>query len=122
MADRPHIILAEDEAIAAMSLKMNLDRLGFTVSAVATGEQACRLFGERGADLLLMDIQLAGGLDGIETVRRIRRQAAVPAIFMTGYEAVRTDRMLAGLEHAGFLIKPVDFRMLEELVIRVLGP
>ncbi len=62
------ILIVEDENITATSLKNILTRLGYNVSGtVASGEKALQKVDERLPDLVLMDINLAGDLNGIET-------------------------------------------------------
>ncbi|MCX6689901.1 MAG: response regulator, partial [Methanoregula sp.] len=62
------ILVVEDEALIAANLVQTLSSLGYTVhKPVATGEDAIRAVKTRKPDLVLMDIKLAGAMNGIET-------------------------------------------------------
>src|SRR3954452_24497038 len=78
------ILLVEDEAITALALKRLVARLGHEVCAVtAMAEDAIRLAGEILPDIILMDIRLAGEMDGITAAREIRQRFGIGSIFMT---------------------------------------
>jgi len=72
-------------------------------------------------DLVLMDIGLAGSLDGIETARQIKKRSPVPLIFITAYTS---ENMLARMREAapdGFIIKPFIDSELLDLVGKTVG-
>ena len=70
---RTQVMVVEDEGVVALSLQQKLRGLGYEVPAiVATGEQALQRAAELRPDLILMDIMLAGALDGIEAAHQIR--------------------------------------------------
>ena len=67
------ILIVEDEALLAESLSQFLDFAGHQVVAVAAdGASALREVAKERPDLVLMDIRLGGGSDGIETARRMQ--------------------------------------------------
>jgi CheY-like chemotaxis protein len=67
------ILICEDEALLAKDLERSLKNLGYEIiGRVSSGEEAVRLVEESHPDLILMDIKLAGEIDGIETAGRIR--------------------------------------------------
>jgi len=80
------ILVVEDEGIVARDIEKSLLRLGYTVSAVAaSGEDAVRLAGETLPELVLMDIRLAGAINGIEAAGQIRREFHIPVVYLTAY-------------------------------------
>ncbi|MBD3305915.1 response regulator, partial [candidate division KSB3 bacterium] len=85
--NRPfRILLVEDEVMIAMGLELELKRAGYPeCQRVVSGEEALVRVAQEPPDLILMDIRLAGKLDGIETARQIQAQTDIPIIFMTGY-------------------------------------
>ncbi len=107
------ILIIEDDAILAMDLKRMLWRLGYTVAGpLASGEQALALLSDKPIDLVLMDIELAGTMNGIETAEIIHRTIEVPVVFLTGFSQ---DPLLKQAKIAapyGYLIKPVPEREL----------
>lgn len=111
------IIVVEDEAITAMLVRTRLSEMGFTVlETCATGEDAVQAAETHAPDVVLMDINLAGEIDGIEAARLIGEKKAVPVIFVTGYSDTQYRDRARALNPAGFLVKPVDFPELEEII------
>ncbi|MFH0787091.1 MAG: response regulator [Pseudomonadota bacterium] len=77
--DKKKIVIVEDEAIIALDLKSNLERLGYTVLAtVNSGEKALELIEQDQPDLVLMDIILQGKMDGIEATDIVRSRWDIP--------------------------------------------
>ncbi len=65
------IVVVEDEIIIALDLKLRLEKLGYEViNTVFNGEDALKLAGETNPDLVLMDIQLNGEMDGINVAQQ----------------------------------------------------
>ena len=80
------ILIVEDEAIVAESLKDQLVNLGYQVcGTAANGEDAMRIMENSEPDLVMMDIMLEGSMDGIEVAGRIREKNEIPVIFLTAY-------------------------------------
>ncbi len=68
------ILIVEDEAITAMDLQKSLKRLGYDAPAIVpSGERAIKKAEELKPDLVLMDIELQGAMDGIEAAGMIRK-------------------------------------------------
>lgn len=81
------ILVVEDEPFTAMDEEAMLNSLGYEVVAVvASGEKAIQVVEENTLDLVLMDIKLAGKMDGKEATRRIRKIRDIPVIFMSALE------------------------------------
>ncbi len=70
--------------ITALDLKNELTRLGYRVSGLAkTGEEAVRLAQRLDPDLVLMDVNLSGPMNGIDASKRIHELKGVPVIYLT---------------------------------------
>ena len=83
------ILIVEDEAIVAEEMREQLLEEGFRVDAVAnSGEEAVRLAVETLPDVVLMDIRLRGGMDGVEAARRIHQTTGAPVVYVTAYPDV----------------------------------
>ncbi len=119
------ILVVEDEGLIALHLSEMLEKAGYRViSPVYSGEMALRaLETSPKPDLVLMDIGLAGSLDGIETSRQIKKRSPVPLIFITAYTS---ENMLARMREAapaGVITKPFDDKDLLALIGKaVSGP
>ena len=118
----PRVLIVEDELLVAWHLEslvreQHLEVCGLVPDGDGAIEQAVDL----DADLILMDIRLAGRMDGIEAARRIREQRATPIIFITahGDPATRTkiEQMLPGMP---VLAKPITADSLKAAVASVL--
>jgi len=117
------ILVVEDEGLIALHLTEILEKAGYRVISPAySGEMALRaLETSPKPDLVLMDIGLAGSLDGIETARQIKKRSPVPLIFITAYTS---ENMLARMREAapdGFIIKPFIDSELLDLVGKTVG-
>jgi DNA-binding response OmpR family regulator len=113
---KPHILVVDDEASVRDVVKRYLEREGFVVSTATTGPEALRVIDtEREIKLVVLDVMLPG-LDGIEIVRRVRSDNAVPIIMLSA-RTDETDRVL-GLESGAddYVPKPFSPR---ELISRV---
>jgi len=115
--EKPAIFIVEDEAIVANDIKETLKSLGYSVPGIAkSGELALEKVKETQPDLVLMDIHLAGQMDGVETAGKIHILYDIPVIYLTAY----ADKVL--LERAkitepyGYVIKPYDERELYSVI------
>jgi len=109
----PSVMIVEDEQIIALELGFCLRELGFEVpEPIASGEQALERVRELRPDLILMDIRLAGELDGIETARQIRASQDVPIVFLTAHSDPATLERAGLVEPHGYLLKPFEDRAL----------
>lgn len=80
------ILIVEDEQIIAADLEGKLAQLGHqVVGSAASGEDAIVLAERLRPELVLMDIRIQGGMDGIEAARRIQALTGVPVVFITAY-------------------------------------
>jgi two-component system response regulator RegX3 len=106
------ILIVEDDDAIAKPLAAGLEREGFDVTRVATGEDALEA---ALPDLVLLDLRLPG-MDGTEVCRRLRARSDVPIIVVTA-KGEEVDRVV-GLELGAddYLVKPFGFR---ELLARI---
>lgn len=110
------VLLVEDEVILALALKLELRREGLSVSDhVTTGEEAIEAARTNPPDLVLMDIRLAGDMDGIEAAARIRQASPVPICFMSGYDDHETRTRAQSIGPLGYLVKPFRASDLRQL-------
>lgn len=106
MAD---ILVVEDEGIIAEDIRITLERIGHHVVALcATGEEAVAQVDQRPPDLVLMDIHLAGDMDGIEAARTIQSRHDLPIIYLTAYADSDTLSRAKATGPFAYLVKPFD--------------
>src|SRR5690242_840447 len=111
------ILIVEDEVIVARSVAKLLAINGHEVPAcVTTGADAIAAAASLRPDLILMDINLRGPLDGIDASHAIRSDSDVPIVFLTAYgDRGHLDRAKVSAPH-GYLIKPYSDRDLLAMV------
>jgi len=115
--EQPSIFIVEDEAIVANDIKETLKSLGYAVPGIAkSGELALEKIKEAHPDLVLMDIHLAGQMDGVETAGKIHVLYNIPVIYLTAYsDKALLDRAKV-TEPYGYVIKPYDERELHSVI------
>ncbi len=111
------ILIVEDEMLIAANLALQLEGLGYVVcGTVPRGEEALVLAREHKPDLILMDIQLKGVLDGIQTVERLQREHNLAVVYLTANDDdVHFDRAKATNPFA-FLSKPFKKQELQRAI------
>lgn len=113
----PRILVVEDERIIALHLRQQLIDLGYDVpQAVATGDEALRGIEAARPDLILMDINLKGRLDGIATAAAIPPDYHIPVIYLTAYSEDATVARAAATNPYGYLLKPFSERELHAMI------
>ncbi len=123
MSDEPNnptparILIAEDEMIVAESLALTLRNLGYqVVRTVSTGELAIQATEESKPDLILMDVNLRGEIDGIQASEQIRARLDIPVIFLTAYEREDVLSRAKVTEPYGFIAKPFSPYLLKTTI------
>jgi CheY-like chemotaxis protein len=111
------ILVVEDEQITAAVLRKRLQAFGYEVPAtVSSGEEAVEKTGELRPDLVLMDIQLDGPMDGMEAAAQIRQRFQTPIVFLTAYSNREIQERAKLLEPDGYILKPFEDRELQAVV------
>ncbi len=105
------LLIVEDNGILASHLKAMVIGLGYgALGPAASGEEALALVGQHPVDLVLMDIELAGAMNGIEAAKRIHALFDVPVVFLTGFSQDHTIEQATLAAPYGYLVKPVSER------------
>lgn len=101
------LLIVEDDPIIAADLERAMKKMGYEVlDAVESGEEALEVVAQDPPDLVLMDIQLEGDLDGIDTAHMISKKQAIPIIYLTSNTDERTFNRAKLTQPHGFLSKP----------------
>jgi CheY-like chemotaxis protein len=120
MQKRGSVLVVEDEVLIAMSLSDVLQEMGLTVCATAdSAGEAIALAGEHRPSLVLMDIRLRGGGDGVDAAQEIRKRYCIPILFLTG--SCEQDVVERVKDLGRLLIKPVSPEQLRAEVNAVFG-
>ncbi len=111
------ILLVEDEAITALAMNMALKNMGFlTCQPAATGRKALERMAVEKPDVVLMDINLTGDMDGIETARRMQELGLTAIIFITGYSSGDLLERARALNPVAIFTKPVNPQALKNAI------
>ncbi|MDR6770820.1 response regulator [Azospirillum sp. BE72] len=121
MPEPLHILIAEDEVLAAMALEDFLSLKGFRVTVAANGAEALERYGREQVHALVTDLRMPR-MDGQTLIREIRdRDAALPVVVMTGYLTEDSDLKHERWKPLEILSKPVNPRIICETLHRMLG-
>ena len=111
------ILIVEDETFFAMWLEMELKQEGLQIiSRVASGENAVDVACGEHPDFVLMDIRLAGEMDGIDAATQIGQCCDAALVFMTGYPDKDLEERAAQCNPLAYLIKPIRMDQLKSLI------
>jgi DNA-binding NtrC family response regulator len=104
------ILVVDDETDFLETIVNRLNKRKLDAKGVASGEAALDVLKEELYDVVLLDIKMPGGMDGIETLREIKRiQPLVEVLLLTGHASVETS--IEGMKQGAFdyLLKPMKF-------------
>ncbi len=119
--DSIKILIVEDEMIIGAKISMQLSNLGYEVTGILPrGEDAIVHVQENKPDLVLMDINLKGSMDGIETAGQMQQHVNVPIIYLTANADEPTFNRAKATRPYAFISKPykqLDLQRAIELTI-----
>ncbi len=111
------ILIVEDDAIIARSISVILKNRGYdVVNYVASGEEALQQAECCQPNLVLMDIKLAGELDGIQTAQQMRNKIETVIIYLTAHADPETMNRAQSTQPLYFIVKPFGVTQLCEAV------
>lgn len=117
-----HLLLVEDEPVAAKLLTRILNLEGFRVTSAPDGVSALEQMAEAPPDALITDLKMPRG-SGADLVREARAQHAdLPIVVVTGFFTGEAERELKELGVSTVLLKPVGLRDLIDAIKGALGP
>ena len=114
------ILIVEDEAIIAMALAAELEDAGFEILDISpTGEEALELLKQQPADLVILDVKLGNGMDGLDTLLEIRKSKSPYIFIVSGNSDLPTAQRIKELGVNGFFVKPVNVQALLKRVLEI---
>src|SRR3954469_7075134 len=114
------LLLIDDEADVQYSFRRIFDSPEIDLSTANSGEEGLKLIPKIKPDLVLMDVRM-GGINGLETLRRLRQNdARLPVIMMTAYGTTQTAIEAMKLGAYDYLLKPFDVPKLKQIVLSAL--
>ncbi|MFN9897205.1 MAG: response regulator, partial [bacterium] len=117
------VLVVEDEAVIAMEIESRLKVMGYrVVGCAASSQEALAIVARDRPDVILMDINIQGGRDGVEVANEMRRDHGIPSIFLTAYGDDATIRRAAESNPLSFLTKPFSDREVRAAIESLIEP
>src|SRR5260221_818869 len=114
------LLLIDDEADVQYSFRRNFGPPEFDVTTAASGEEGLKIIPRLKPDLVIMDVRM-GGMNGLETLRRLRQtEPKLPVIMMTAYGTAQTAIEAMKLGAYDYLLKPFKVPKLKEVIVAAL--
>ncbi|MBS4070387.1 MAG: response regulator [Algoriphagus sp.] len=111
------ILIVEDDSVSALLLQRALEKNAHQIIGIAdTGEKALEMLDEHGADIVMMDINLAGELDGIKTTEIINEKFDIPVVYLSASSDAETLNKVVGTNPSAYVIKPFNIRELNMVI------
>jgi len=115
------VLIVEDDDILARVEDWRLKNLGYMISGrAATGAEALEVVVNKKPDVVLMDINIRGKMDGIETAQMIKKGYNIPVVYMSSHPDCATVERAKATKPEGFIVKPfhdTDLRVALELAL-----
>jgi len=111
------ILIVEDDAVSALLLQKALEKNNHEIIGIAdSGERALEMLMDSHADLVMMDINLAGELDGITTTEIINEKYDIPVVYLSASSDAETLNKVVGTNPSAYVIKPFNIRELNMVI------
>ncbi|MDA3947666.1 MAG: PAS domain S-box protein [Spirochaeta sp.] len=112
---KKRILLVEDQTIVAMTEKMQLEKYGYSVHHVTTGEKAVQTITDNThpVDLILMDINLGSGIDGTEAAEIILKDHDIPIVFLSSHTEPEIVEKTEKITSYGYVVKDSSVTVLD---------
>ncbi len=120
MGSETRILIVEDDMIIAANMSLQLTKLGYEVTGIESrGEEAIIHARLNSPDIILMDVNLKGKIDGINTARSIQAFADIPMVYITAnHDEPTFERAKTTHPHA-FISKPINSLILQRTIALV---
>ena len=116
MAEKPTVLFVDDEEDYLVTLLKRMRKRNVDVAGAGSGEEALAYLARHPADVVVLDVRMPG-MDGIETLRKIKKTAPLTEVIMlTGHASLEVAREGMELGAFDYLMKPVD---IDELLYKL---
>ncbi len=117
------ILIAEDDTIVSLDLKLFLKNNNYTIDAsVSTGEDLIKRYKIQKPDLIIADLQLKGKISGLEAITEIRKLDNTPIIIISGSSKTKLKKLAGSISNCKVLEKPFEQSELLYLANKFFNP
>ena len=122
MENTQRVLIVEDNATSRRCMKAHFESLGHeVVAAVGSGEEALVQFAELSPSLVVMDLKMPGGIDGLEAAKQINSIKKTPIILVTGESCEKKAKDALSIGVSAYLVKPVSRKQLLPAIEMAVG-
>ena len=115
--DKKSILIVEDERIVAEDIKRTILKFGYKVTAIVpSGERVFEELEKYIPDLILMDINLKGDLNGMQVADIVKKKHSIPIVYLTANADEKTMQNAKITEPFGYILKPFEERELHAII------
>lgn len=109
MEKKARILIVEDEVVIASDIQTCLEEMGFDVVGIAISATGALSFLETAKiDLVLLDISIKGGMNGIELANTINEKYHLPFVYLTSHSDPKTVQQAVKTKPSGYIVKPFE--------------
>ena len=114
---KPYVFVVDDDEVVRLNIAKKLSRLHCTVRAFESGEALMEFLRDHRdePDVILVDYKM-GGMNGVETVRAVRKVSSTPTVIFTAYEGLVDLQAVKQLGRCEVLLKTIDLSVLGSIV------
>ncbi|WNM58447.1 response regulator [Candidatus Nitrospira allomarina] len=114
---KPYVFVVDDDEVIRSNIAKKLSRLECTVRAFDSGEALMEFLRDNRdePDVILVDYKM-GGMNGVETVRAVRKVSSTPTVIFTAYEGLVDLQAVKQLGRCEVLLKTIDLSVLGSIV------
>ena len=111
---KKNVLIVEDESIVALEISSYIEELGFNVVAiVSSAKKALEVVNSNVLDLILMDVQIKGEIDGISCASEIKKSKDIPIIYISAFSDDETLSRAIKTNPSSYLVKPFNQKELK---------
>ena len=120
--EKPHILIVDDNAMVLRNIKGMLDTK-YSVAVATSGLQAFVSIGKKKPDLILLDYEMPtmNGKEVLEKLQSDEELNEIPVVFLTSADSKEIVMELLALKPAGYILKPVEAKLLFDRIEEIIG-
>lgn len=112
-----NVVIVEDENLTVIFLKETLEKFGCNVvGSFSDGSSLLEFVKDNPVDFVIMDIEIKGSKNGVQSAIELRKQYDIPSVFITSHNDSETISNAMSASPLGYVIKPISVSHIESIV------